>query len=121
MSNIEQWEEHKKSEICQSLLSFVLNDMKYKVSGMHVELRRSNDPQQYPIVEPLASSIHDRDNEEALTEAEIFHPDNCISEVETADSSQQTDNHGDYKPPGSENTNKPVHKSEIISTVFESK
>lgn len=111
VSSIEQWEEHKQSEIFRNFLSFFLNDMKYKVTDMHVHLRRSNEPQNR-IVEPLISSNYDA-NDGEHTEA-VFE----MNTTNTTESAQQTDD-DDQRPLGSMNSsNKPINGPQRISMIF---
>lgn len=137
--SVEQWEEHKKSEVFRSFLSFVLNDMKYKVTDIHVKFRRTNQPQNH-IVEPLISSSYDASSgehteadfedihlaaqmnvENMANKANTTNTTNTVNTVNTANTaefSQQAED-DDYRPLGSVNlSNKPVNKPQKISTVF---
>ena len=71
---MEQWEQHKKTAVSQSLLSFILNDLRLKVSEWHVKLKRSKYSTQNYSVEPKDSSqtkIHKRNASTQIKESNI--------------------------------------------------
>lgn len=87
---VQQWEEHKKSAIFKSLLSLIIDDMKFKVSELSVKLVRSKNDEQNRIIEPfiLSRSIQQ-------TETDVIQPDAKIRE--TTDFSQQYTNQKDIE------------------------
>lgn len=101
ISTIQQWEEHKKSAIVRSLLALILEDMKFKVSEMHVKLNRANGSQRSQIIEPLMTTKLtqktetklDCDNCDAKREETIELPPKHASEVD--DKSTETRNSED--------------------------
>lgn len=93
---VQQWEEHKKSAIFKSLLSLIIDDMKFKVSELSVKLVRSKNDEQNRIIEPFISSRSIQQ-----TETDVIQPDAKIRETndakirETTDFSQQYTNQKD--------------------------
>lgn len=87
---VQQWEEHKKSAIFKSLLSLIIDDMKFKVSELSVKLVRSKNDEQNRIIEPFISSRSIQQ-----TETDVIQPDAKIRE--TTDFSQQYTNQKDIE------------------------
>lgn len=85
---VQQWEEHKKSAIFKSLLSLIIDDMKFKVSELNVKLVRSKSDEQNRIIKPFISSRIIQQ-----TQTDVVQPDAKIRE--TADFSQQYTNQKD--------------------------
>lgn len=91
IESIQQWEQHKKTEVFKSFLAFVLEDLKYKVSGLNVSLVKR--PEQNRILEPLIT------NEFKRIES---HPDVVFGGVSNA--SNDDGNSGAVQPFVSPNT-----------------
>lgn len=87
---VQQWEEHKKSAIFKSLLSLIIDDMKFKVSELNVKLVRSKNDEQNRIIEPFISSRIIQQ-----TQTDVIQPDAKIRE--TSDFSQQYTNQKDIE------------------------
>lgn len=65
IESVEQWEQHKKSEVFKSFLAFVLDDLKYKVNGLHVSLVRRSEQTRY--LEPLITTEYKRIDSTAIS------------------------------------------------------
>lgn len=104
---VQQWEEHKKSAIFKSLLSLIIDDMKFKVSELNVKLVRSKNDEQNRIIEPFISSRIIQQ-----TQTDVIQPDVKIRE--TSDFSQQYTNQKDIEL---KETGNSTEKSKI-SMVF---
>lgn len=104
---VQQWEEHKKSAIFKSLLSLIIDDMKFKVSELNVKLVRSKNNEQNRIIEPFISSRIIQQ-----TQTDVIQPDAKIRE--TSDFSQQYTNQKDIEL---KETGNSTEKSKI-SMVF---
>lgn len=87
---VQQWEEHKKSAIFKSLLSLIIDDMKFKVSELNVKLVRSKNDEQNRLIEPFISSRIIQQ-----TQTDVIQPDAKIRE--TSDFSQQYTNQKDIE------------------------
>lgn len=44
ITTIQQWEEHKRSAIFKNFMSFMFDEMRFKVKEIHVKLEKNNDP-----------------------------------------------------------------------------
>lgn len=104
---VQQWEEHKKSAIFKSLLSLIIDDMKFKVSELNVKLVRSKNDEKNRIIEPFISSRIIQQ-----TQTDVIQPDAKIRE--TSDFSQQ---YTDQKDIELKETGNNTEKSKI-SMVF---
>ncbi|XP_055306933.1 uncharacterized protein LOC129571193 isoform X2 [Sitodiplosis mosellana] len=56
ISTLQQWEEHKKTAVFQSFFSFIRDELRLKVSELHVKLNRSEDSTQNRLIESKVSS-----------------------------------------------------------------
>lgn len=111
---MEQWEQHKKTAVSQSLISFILNDLRLKVSEWHVKLKRSNDSTPNYLVEPKISS-----------QAKFHKPDASPRSKELNIHAIQTDEHEEKKGEGEQftkqqalNIGKSVGNPYAVSMVF---
>lgn len=53
---LKQWEEHNQTAVLRSFLTFLFNELKFKVSEMHVKLSRLENSKQNQLIKPHISS-----------------------------------------------------------------
>lgn len=56
IATVQEWEEHKQGAVLKNLISFILKDLKLKVSELNVKLVRSEEPSQNCIIKPMTST-----------------------------------------------------------------
>lgn len=87
ITTLKQWDEQKKAAAFESFLSFLVDNMKFKVSELHVKLERSEDPSQIRLIEPLNST---RNNLSTSSSTQDIHTnDGSEQEARTSDFWQQ--------------------------------
>lgn len=108
INSIQQWEDHENAAVFQSFLSFMLHELKFKASELHVRLDRSDDKDQKRFIEPLISSAYKKGDsntdQHAQTQENDNQPDIRTLEIETSNFSQQFANE----------TNNPVNRPQNV-------
>lgn len=112
---MEQWEQHKQTAVSQSLISFILNDLRLKVSEWHVKLKRSKDSTPNHVVDPKISSppnrIHKRN-------ASTRSKESNITATQTVEHEEEKDEGKQFSEQQTLNIGTSVENPYAVSMVF---